>query len=238
MSPDADIAARLASVRERVARAAAAAGRKPDAVTVLGVTKRVAAERVAAAVRAGMRDIGESYVQEADAKLPEVQRLLEESGHKPPRWHFIGQLQTNKARRVAAAFDVVQTVDRERLGAELNRRAAAAARPLEVLLQVDLSGEPGKGGADPDHLADLLAASRGWPHLRVAGLMAIPAPTAEAAGSRPAFARLRALRDALREHPGGEHLSELSMGMSQDFEVAVEEGATIVRVGTAIFGAR
>jgi hypothetical protein len=238
MSPEADVATRLASVRERVGRAAAAAGRRPEAVTLVGVSKRVAAEQVAAAVRAGLRDVGENYLQEAEAKLPEVQRLLEESGHKSPRWHFIGQLQRNKARRVAGRFDVVQTVDRERLGAELNRRAEAAARPLEVLLQVDLSGEPGKGGVDPEHLAELLASSRGWPQLRVIGLMAIPAPGAEAASSRPAFARLRALRDELRQHPGGESLRELSMGMSQDFEVAIEEGATIVRIGTAIFGAR
>jgi pyridoxal phosphate enzyme (YggS family) len=164
--------------------------------------------------------------------------MLEESGHKAPRWQFIGQLQRNKARLVARDFDVIQTVDRESLGAELDRRAERLSRHLEVLLQVDLSGEERKGGAAPEDLPALLAASRRWPHLRVSGLMAIPEPSLDPEASRPAFARLRELRDALREHPGGEHLVELSMGMSQDFEVAIEEGATIVRIGTAIFGAR
>jgi pyridoxal phosphate enzyme (YggS family) len=182
--------------------------------------------------------VGENYLQEAAAKLPEARALLERSGHKPPSWHFIGRLQRNKAGAVARAFDVVQTVDRERLGDALDRRAEGRAEPLDVLLQVDLSGEAGKGGVAPDDLPRLLAASRAWPRLRVVGLMAIPAPAEDPEASRPAFARLRRLRDALRGEPGGECLRELSMGMSADFEVAVEEGATIVRIGTAIFGAR
>jgi len=133
---------------------------------------------------------------------------------------------------------VVQTVDRESLGAELCRRAESLARDLDVLLQVDLSGEEQKGGAAPEALPDLLAASRSWPRLRVTGLMAIPAPVDDPEANRPVFARLRELRDSLRGRPGGEHLIELSMGMSHDFEVAIEEGATIIRIGTAIFGAR
>jgi pyridoxal phosphate enzyme (YggS family) len=238
MSRDEDVGARLAAVRERVARAAERVRRRPEEITVVGVAKRKPAELVAAAVRAGLRDIGENYAQEARDKLPVIRALLEESGHNIPRWQFIGQLQRNKARVVARDFDVVQTVDREGLGAELGRRAEHLARDLDVLLQVDLSGETGKGGAAPAALPDLLAASRTWPRLRVIGLMAIPAPADDPEVNRPAFIRLRELRDSLRDRPGGEHLVELSMGMSQDFEVAIEEGATIVRIGTAIFGAR
>jgi pyridoxal phosphate enzyme (YggS family) len=233
-----DLAARLAAAQERLTAAAQRARRRPEEIVLLGVAKRKPAELVAAAVRAGLRDVGENYVQEARAKIPVVRAMLENSGHEAPRWHFVGQLQRNKARAVASDFHAVQTVDRESLGTELNRRAQRLSRTLDVLLQVDLSGEAGKGGARPDDLPDLLAASRAWRHLRVTGLMAIPAPADDPEASRPAFARLRALRDALRELSGGEHLTELSMGMSGDFEVAIEEGATIVRLGTAIFGAR
>lgn len=238
MSDDAAIAERIASVRARIAAAAVRAGRSAGDVSLIGVAKKQPATLVAAGVRAGLHDIGENYVQEAQAKLPAVRALLEQTGHKPPKWHFIGQLQRNKAGFVAGAFDVVQTLDRTRLGRDLDRRAVAAERQLEVLLQVDLSGEAGKGGVHPDALPDLLAASADWPQLRVRGLMAIPAPQADPEAGRAAFARLRALRDAMRERPGGAQLAELSMGMSGDFEVAIEEGATMVRVGTAIFGAR
>jgi pyridoxal phosphate enzyme (YggS family) len=235
---EAEIAARLAAVRERVARAAGRVHRRPEEIAVLGVSKRKPAALVAAAVRAGLRDVGENYAQEAREKLPVVRAMLEGSGHKLPRWQFIGRLQRNKARDVVRDFDVVQTVDRESLGSELCRRADSLGRNLDVLLQVDLCGEEQKGGAAPEALPDLLAASRSWTRLRVIGLMAIPEPVDDPEASRPVFARLRELRDSLRDCPGGEHLVELSMGMSQDFEVAIEEGATIVRIGTAIFGAR
>jgi hypothetical protein len=238
VSGDADLADRLADARERVASAALRARRDPEDITLVGVAKRKPAELVATAVRAGLRDVGENYVQEAQAKIPIVREMLAASGHEPPRWHFIGQLQRNKAAAVARDFGAVQTLDRERLGSALNRRAEEVGRDLDVLLQVDLSGEEGKGGAVPAALPALLATGRDWPRLRVIGLMAIPAPTDDPEASRPAFARLRELRDALRGQPGGERLAELSMGMSGDFEVAIEEGATIVRIGTAIFGAR
>jgi hypothetical protein len=238
VSPDDEIAARLADVRARIERATERAGRPPDSVRLIGVSKRKSAAQIVAAVRAGLRDIGENYLQETRAKLPEVRSILEGSDHKCPEWHFIGQLQRNKAGAVAEAFDWVQTVDREALGRALDRRAGEAGRALDVLLQVDLSGEASKGGAAPDALPALLAAAAQWPALRVRGLMAVPAAAATPEAARPAFARLRALRDALRATPGGERLEELSMGMSGDFEVAVEEGATMVRVGTAIFGAR
>jgi pyridoxal phosphate enzyme (YggS family) len=232
------IAERLAALRDRIAAAARRAGREPGAVTLVGVSKRQPAEAVVAAVRAGLRHLGENYVQEAAAKQQEVHAALEASGDKPPTWHFIGKMQRNKAQPLVRLFDVLESLDREALGTELERRAGDADRRLRVLLQVNTSGEPQKGGVDPDQLAALLEASRAWSHLEVAGLMTIPAPGDDPEGTRPSFARLRQLRDALRDAPGGGALRELSMGMSADYEVAIEEGATIVRVGTALFGPR
>ena len=232
------IAPRLAALRERIARAAQRAGRRADEIALVGVSKRKPAALVAAAVRAGLRHVGENYVQESISKIPKILEELAGLELEPPRWHFIGQLQRNKAKPVAAHFDLVETVDRAALGAELDRRAAEAGRSLEVLLQVNLSGEPQKGGVDPEALPALLAASRAWSQLRAIGLMTVPAAASDPEASRPAFARLRALRDALRDAEGGQALRELSMGMSADFEVAIEEGATIIRVGTALFGAR
>ncbi len=233
-----DIESRLASVRKRMADAALRVGRQPEEITLVGVSKRKCPELIVAAVRAGLRDLAENYVQEAAAKIPAVNAELSGAGLAAPRWHFVGQLQRNKARDVVRLFDAIASVDRESLGTELERRAAQQDRRLDALLQVNLSGEPQKGGVDPAALAKLLEASARWPRLRVAGLMAVPAAAAVLEDSRPAFARLRALRDELRGKPGGEHLSELSMGMTGDFEIAIEEGATIVRVGTAIFGPR
>jgi len=235
---EAQIRTALTAVRDRIAQAAARVGRQADEITLVGVAKRKSAEAAAAAVRCGLRDIGENYVQEATAKIPAANALLAATKHAAPRWHFIGQLQRNKAGAVARDFDVIQTVDRTRLGDALARHAEGRAERLAITLQVNLSDEPQKGGVAPDSLPELLAASRAWRSLRVTGLMAIPAAAADPEASRPAFAQLRSLRDALRAEPGGEDLHELSMGMSQDFEVAIEEGATIVRVGAAIFGAR
>jgi pyridoxal phosphate enzyme (YggS family) len=233
-----ETAERLAAVRERVARAAERAGRDPGEVAIVGVSKRKPADAIVEAVAGGLGHVGENYVQEAVAKLPEVRDGLAARGLAAPRFHFVGQLQRNKARDVVAWFDCVESVDRESLARALARRAEAAGTRLSVLLQVDLSHEPGKGGAAPDDLPDLLAACAALPHLSVDGLMAVPAPGPDAEASRAPFARLRELRDRLRDAPGGETLRELSMGMSGDFEVAVEEGATLVRIGTAIFGAR
>jgi pyridoxal phosphate enzyme (YggS family) len=238
VSAEAAVAERLVRVRERLEAAARRAGRRPEDVVLVGVSKRQAAARVAAAVRAGLRDVGENYFQEAREKIPEVRASLEASGTPLPRWHFVGRLQRNKAGPVAATFDVVQTVDRAELGAALDRRAGAADRRLRVLLEVNLSGEATKGGVAPDALPELVAAGAGWASLDVVGLMTMPAPTRDPEGSRPAFARLRSLAESLRDAPGGAGLRELSMGMSADFEIAIEEGATLVRVGTAIFGPR
>jgi pyridoxal phosphate enzyme (YggS family) len=238
LTNQADIACRLTAVRERVALAAQRSGRDADAITLIGVGKRMSEEQVVAAVCLGLRDLGENYVQEAVAKIPAVAAELARLGEPNPRWHFIGQLQSNKAKDVVRLFDTVCSLDRVRLGAELERRALQAQRSLDLLIQVNLSGESSKGGVAPNDLGPLLEASAAWPQLRVVGLMGIPAAADNPEDSRPHFAQLRELRDQFRGGPGAEHLSELSMGMTGDFEVAIEEGATIVRVGTAIFGPR
>jgi hypothetical protein len=226
----------LAALRARVSAAAIRAGRSPDEVTLVGVAKGVATERVADALRAGLCDVGENYVQEAAARRTALAAQLADTTTRAPRWHFIGRLQRNKARGVAQGFDVVHTLDRPELGLALERNAAEAGRTLEALIQVNASGESQKGGAAPEHVPALLTAGAAWPHLRIAGLMAIPAASDDPERTRPAFAMLRTLRDSLRaDHPA---LVELSIGMSSDFEVAIEEGATIIRVGTALFGPR
>jgi pyridoxal phosphate enzyme (YggS family) len=238
MSDTAGVRDRLAAVRERLAAAAARAGRDPADIALVGVSKRKPAALVVEAVGAGLTHVGESYAQEALVKLPEAREALAAAGLPQPRWHFIGRLQRNKARQVAPLFDLVESVDRASLAEELDRRAAQAGRTLPILLQVDTSREPQKGGTAPESLVELLAASSAWQHLRVEGLMTIPAAASDPESARPAFARLRALRDELRGQPGAQSLRELSMGMSGDYEVAIEEGATIIRVGTAIFGPR
>jgi len=232
------LAARLAALRARIAAAAGRAGRDPAGVRVIGASKRQPAARVAAAVRAGLRDLGENYVQEAAAKISAVREILGEESAGALRWHGIGHLQRNKAREAVAVFSCIHSLDSTRLAAELERQAAAAGRELPVLVQVNVSREPQKGGVAEPELPALLAALAGHPHLRAIGLMTMPAPADDPEASRPAFARLRALRDELRDAPGGAHLTELSMGMSHDFEVAVEEGATWVRIGTDLFGPR
>jgi pyridoxal phosphate enzyme (YggS family) len=228
------VAANLAALRARIAEAARRAGRDPAGVALIGVAKKHSAEAVVEAVAAGLRDVGENFAQEAREKIPAVQAALAARGLAPPRWHFLGQLQRNKARLVVPLFDAVQTVDRLDLAEELSRRAAAAGRALDVLLQVNVDAEPQKGGAAPGELPALLAAVRTLPALALRGLMAIPAPQPD---MRPAFARLRALRDDLARASGAA-LPVLSMGMSDDFEAAVAEGATCVRIGTALFGQR
>jgi pyridoxal phosphate enzyme (YggS family) len=229
------LAARLATVRARLDAAARRAGRDPAEITLIGVTKRMPATQVAEALRAGLSDVGENYVQEAREKEIAVRALLETS---TARWHMIGRLQRNKAKVAAQIFDVVHSVDRPELARELDRHAATLGRRLAIFLQVSLCDEPQKGGAPPEAVPALVAACAACTALDVRGLMTIPRDVDHAEATRPVFARLRALRDTLHLAEGGENLHALSMGMSSDFEIAVEEGATHVRVGTAIFGAR
>ncbi|HVH05462.1 MAG TPA: YggS family pyridoxal phosphate-dependent enzyme [Myxococcota bacterium] len=234
---DGGIAARLAELRARAAAAAERAGRSPAEVTLIGVAKRQPAARVVAAVAAGLGDVAENFVHEARDKLPAVREALAARGLAAPRFHLVGRLQTNKARTAAPLFDCVQSVDRLELARELARRAEAAGRTLDALVQVNLSGEPQKGGVAPDGLAALLDACAALPALRLRGLMTVPEETSDAALLRGRFAALRELRDtAVRAGHAG--VRELSMGMSADFELAIEAGATWIRIGTALFGAR
>jgi PLP dependent protein len=218
-----DIRANLEAVHERVARACERAGRKPDDVLLIAVSKTVEIERIRLAVTAGVRALGENRVQEAKEKVAGLGR--------PVPWHLIGSLQTNKARDAVELFDWIHSVDREELARELDRRAHQRERRVKILVQVNVGEEPQKGGVHPAELKGLLESLTALSNLEVRGLMCIPPVAETAEASRPWFRRLRELRDAA----GLEHCS---MGMSGDFEVAIEEGATMVRVGTAIFGPR
>jgi len=218
-----EIRSNLDRVHEAIARACARVGRPPESVLLIAVSKTVDVERIKRAVAAGVAALGENRVQEARDKIDVLGR--------PVPWHLIGHLQTNKARDAARLFDWIHSVDRLDLAQELDRRARAIGRTLDALVEVNLGEEPQKGGVRPDELKPLLEALSGLAALRIRGLMAIPPVAADPEQSRPHFRRLRELREAA----GLEHLS---MGMSADYEVAVEEGATMVRVGTAIFGAR
>jgi pyridoxal phosphate enzyme (YggS family) len=234
-----EVEARVAEVLGRIAEAARRAGREPSAVTLVGASKRQPIERIAVAVRCGVRHLGENYVQETRDKRPQLEAMLVARDCPLPRWHMIGNLQRNKVRDALPLFDLVETVDRPELAREIDKRIASGdGRRLDVLAQVNVSGEPQKSGVSPEALPELLKACALLETLRVVGLMTVPAASGEAKAARKPFARLRELRDHLRDAPGGEALRELSMGMSGDFELAIEEGATLVRVGTALFGVR
>ena len=213
---------RLEAIQERITRAAARAGRRHEDITLLAVTKKFPARTIAAAAALGIRDFGENYVQEFEDKRAAL------AGLRGARFHFIGHLQANKARKAVELFDVIQTVDSARLAERLNQAASA---PLDVMIEVKLSPEEAKAGVSPDDLPQLVGAVRACANLRLRGLMTMPPWSDEAEPSRPYFRRLHEL--------AGEHaLSGLSMGMSHDFEVAIEEGATLIRIGTALFGPR
>jgi len=219
----------IAAIKNRIAAAALSAGRQPESVTLIAVSKLQPSSAIAAAYAAGLVDFGENYVQEALLKQPELQI-------NQLAWHFIGQLQTNKTRVVAGAFDWVHTVDRLKLAQRLSEQRSPDLKPLNICLQVALETEPGKGGVAPEALGELALAVAELPHLRLRGLMCIPPETTDEALARARFARLRGLLEKLNGL--GLSLDALSMGMSGDFEAAIKEGATHVRVGTAIFGAR
>jgi PLP dependent protein len=215
------LAQRLAAVRERMARAAERARRDPGGITLLAVTKVFPAAAIREAYDLGLREFGENYVQEFEGKAPEVSDL------DGARFHLIGHLQSNKSNRAAELFQVIQTVD----SAKLARRLDATGRKLDVMLEVKLSPEEAKAGADPASIGDLIAGVRSCANLRLLGLMTMPPWSDDPEQTRPYFRRLRELAEA-------HGLNELSMGMSHDLEAAIEEGATCVRVGTALFGKR
>jgi len=218
-----DIRANLDRVRDRVAKAAERSGRRASDVLLIGVSKTVETARIREAIQAGVAALGENRVQEAKEKVAEIGR--------PVPWHLIGHLQTNKARDAVELFDVIHSLDRLDLARELDKRARARARTVDVLVEVNLAAEASKGGVAPEALGELLDAVAKMSALTVKGLMAIPPEAKQPDDSREWFRVLRKL--------GERHgFQELSMGMSGDFEVAIEEGATMVRVGTAIFGPR
>ena len=231
--PDESIRAAHAAVLTRIADACHRAGREPDEVTLVAVSKTVAAERLRQAVAAGVTTLGENRVQEAESKVGQVQGAV---------WHLVGPLQSNKARRALEVVDVVQTVDSVGLAERLDRlarevRDAGAGARYPVLLQVNVDDDPSKAGFPPDELAAALERTAGLDALEVRGLMTIGRFVEHAEAARPTFAALRELSGRLRQ-AGAALGGDLSMGMTDDFDVAVEEGATIVRVGRAIFGER
>jgi pyridoxal phosphate enzyme (YggS family) len=232
MPEPAAIRAGLAGVRDRIARAAARSGRDPATVRLVAVSKTFDADAVRAAADAGQIDFGENKVQEALQKMDCCADL-------PIRWHLVGHLQSNKAKKAGARFDVVHSVDGADLVLKLDDAAGLAGRSVELLVQVDLAGEVTKHGTREEDLASIFATARTCQAVRLTGLMLLPPAAKSPDEARPYFQRLQQVRARLLE--GGvdpSMLGELSMGMSHDFEVAVEEGATLVRVGTAIFGSR
>lgn len=215
----------LLSVQERIIAACQRAGRDPAQVRLVTVSKTIPLDMVQEGIRAGVSILGENYIQEAQSKIEALGRAVE--------WHFIGRLQTNKAKFAVKLFDLIHSVGGLKLARELDKRAGAIDRCQAVLVQVNISGEESKGGIESEETAGLVAQIKEMPNLKVQGLMTMPPFFDQPERARPYFAALRELRDKI-----GPPLTELSMGMSGDFEVAIEEGATLIRVGTAIFGPR
>jgi PLP dependent protein len=224
-----NLAERLQEVRERIARAAAAAGRNAQSVTLLAVSKAQPAQAVAAAADLGLTDFGESYLNEALGKLAALQE-------RALTWHFIGRLQANKTRAIAENFAWVHALDRLKIAERLAAQRPYHAPPLNVCLQVNLGGEASKGGVTPEEAGPLAQAVAALPRLRLRGLMCLPPPESQFARQRHWFAQLRRLQAHLNAR--GARLDTLSMGMSDDFEAAIAEGATLVRLGTVLFGPR
>jgi pyridoxal phosphate enzyme (YggS family) len=227
----ATLSERLADVNRRIEHACARVGRPPGTVALVAVTKTVPAEIIQAAVDAGVRLAGESKVQEASAKLSQVRGGV--------AWHMLGHLQRNKVKKAVAIFDMIQSVDSEDLAAEIDRRAAEAGKVMDVLVEVNTSGEDTKFGASSEDCIDLVGKMSHLRHISVRGLMTVGAFTPREEAVRAGFRLLRDLRDAIRR-ANIEHVKMdfLSMGMTSDFETAIEEGSNMVRIGTAIFGER
>jgi pyridoxal phosphate enzyme (YggS family) len=227
-----DIRENIDEIRGRIAAAATRAGRSPDEITLIAVSKTVPPERIIPALDAGITNLGENRVQEAETKIGQI-------AANNLRWHLIGPLQSNKARRAVELFDIIHSVDSEKLAERLDRIAGELNKIMPVLIQVDLGKESTKSGIDQNDLEPLVDRITNCENLRLKGLMTLPPFFENAEDARPFFRQLYEIRDALNAKSGlREPLSELSMGMSHDFEIAIEEGATMVRVGTAIFGKR
>ena len=224
-----NLAANLETIRQRIRAACERAGRNPDSVTLLAVSKTHPPETIKAAADCGQIFFGENKVQEARAKIPLCPGKL--------RWHFIGHLQSNKCRDAVELFEMIQSVDSLSLAQEINKRAEQAAKRMPVLIEVNVAGEASKFGCQPEQLLAELKELNALPRIEIHGLMTVPPWSPEAEDSRPHFRRLRELKQRA-EQVLGVPLPHLSMGMSGDFEIAIEEGATIVRVGTALFGPR
>jgi len=226
------IQSRLKRVKDRVTAAALACGRDPKAVNLVAVSKTVPADRVLAAINAGVTDLGENYVQEAREKI-------EALGRETVSWHFIGHLQSNKAKYAVKLFDLIHSVDSLKLAKELDRRARAVGKAQKVLVQVNISGEATKSGIETEQAVALVRQMARLDNLAICGLMTMPPYFNSPEKARPYFRALRDLRDLiLTEAIPNVSMAELSMGMSGDFEAAIQEGATLVRIGTAIFGER
>jgi hypothetical protein len=225
------VAENLAIIKEKMHAACMRAGRDPGEVRLVGVTKTVPIERIREGVLVGISILGENYVQEARDKIETLSDL-------DVSWHFIGHLQSNKAKIAAQLFSCIHTVDRERLAEELDRHAQKLGRRIPVLIEVNIGNEETKSGVPAEDLPSLFQSVSSLDGLEVRGLMAMP-PFLDPEAVRPYFRRLRHMLENLRESaPQSANLTELSMGMSGDFEVAIEEGATLIRIGTALFGAR
>jgi pyridoxal phosphate enzyme (YggS family) len=218
----------LLSVFERIEKAARKAGRNPKEVSLVAVSKTVEVARVKEAIEAGVTILGENYVQEAQEKIEEIEKRV--------FWHFIGHLQSNKAKYAVRLFDMIHSVDSISLAEELNRRAEQAGRVMKVMIEVNLSKEATKFGTDVEQLLNLARRIRDSKHLSLEGLMTMPPYFDSPEMSRPYYVALREVKEKMATE--GIQLKELSMGMSNDFEIAIEEGATFVRIGTAIFGPR
>ena len=226
-------------MRERIARAAQRAGRSPDEITLVAVSKGHPPEAVVEAYHLGVRDFGENRVEEAEPKIAAVREMLAAEGlGEDIRWHMIGHIQSRKARRAVAPYVLVHSVDRLKIARRLDHFAGEIGRTLPVLLEINVSGEPTKFGFSPEDVLEVAGEILALPHLQVQGLMTMAPFVEDAEEVRPVFAALRRLRDELAQRYPQADWRHLSMGMTNDFEVAVEEGATIVRIGTAIFGRR
>ena len=227
------ISENLQLVQHRIATSAQAAGRDPSSITLLAVSKTFDAQAVLTAAQAGQRAFGENYVQEAIDKISATREL---NPNLQLEWHFIGPIQSNKTRQIAEHFDWVHSVDRLKIAQRLSEQRPADMQPLQICLQVNVSGEATKSGLEPDALLELARVVNTLPNIRLRGLMAIPEPTEDVEQQRAAFAKLRLMQNDLQAV--GIQTDTLSMGMSGDMDAAIAEGATIVRIGTAIFGGR